>query len=224
MKKLLFVLSLAFCFAFFSVAYADGLTEADFMGAWADVYDTSDGGATMEFFYLREDHTLFYVNRRFEGNTEGFGRVYIGSWSVNGDAIHIVYGVNIETDVYMTENYLLIPAGGDQYYTYGKVPLWADKDKKEDRDLGIAIPQGEYQIGTDIPAGKYTIDAGDADRITVYIYPTEKTYPYDYYYIGTREKEISMVANLQEGGHIKIDGATVYLSPFKGFDFSIFGF
>lgn len=224
MKRLFVVLTLVCSIILSSAAFSEGLTEADFMGAWVEVHDNNDGGATMEFFYLREDHTLFYVNRRFDADAEGFGRVYVGSWSVNGTAIHIKFGNNVEADVYQSDGFLLIPAGGDQYFTYGKVPLWADKDKKTEQNLGVAIPQGEYQIGSDIPAGKYTIDSGNAASVTVYIYPTEKNYPYDYYYIGTREKETSMVANLQEGGHIKIDGASVYFSPFKGFDFSNFGF
>ena len=38
----------------------------------------------------------------------------------------------------------------------------------------------------------------------------------------TEENEQTMIVNLEEGGRLRIERATVYLRPFKGFDFDIF--
>ena len=213
MKKLFCILAL------FSVlmgaAWAEGLTESDFMGAWVNVYDTKDDGASAEIIYLRDDHKVFYMNRRFSTDGPGLGREYVGSWSVNGDCIHIKYGDNTESDVYMSGGFLLIPLGGDQYITYGKVPAWGEAEAPQ--ASGVAVPQGEYVIGEDIPAGRYTVDAGDAKRVTVWVYrPNGMS---DYYYIGSKENEQTMTANLQDGGKLRIEGASVYLSTFAGLGF-----
>lgn len=231
MKKI-FALILVLCLFAGVPAFADGLTEADFMGTWVNIYDNNSGGAVMEFFHIREDHRVFYLNRRFEKDDPGFGRQYVGSWDVRGNVIHLKYGDNTETDVYMSDGFLMVPLGGDQYVPFGRVPVWGkdagatpaaapDPTPEPTQAVqGVAIPQGEYSIGIDIPAGKYVIDAGPAKRVTVWTYDAEQWV--DCYYIGSEENEQTMIVNLEEGGRLRIERATVYLRPFKGFDFEIF--
>lgn len=215
MKKLLCVLAVVALLM--GSAWAEGLTESDFMGMWVDVYDTDGGGAVAEMIYLRDDHKVFYMNHSFKADDTGFGREYVGSWSVNGNCIHIKYGETVESDIYMSnDGFLLIPLGGDKYITYGKVPVWGEKPDAPQLS-GVAVPQGEYNVGEDIPAGKYTVDAGDAKRVTVWVYAPNGFA--DYYYIGTKENEQTMTVNLKEGGKLKIDGATVYMSTFAGLGF-----
>ena len=215
MKKVITIVMIAMTLLLTVPAYADGLIVDDFMGMWVNYYDTNSNGATIEAIYLRDDHTVFYMNRRFNASDAGFGREFVGSWEVNGDCIHIKYGDSAESDLYMSDGFLLIPLGGDQYITYGKVPVWGKVDAPQ--ASGVAVPQGEYVIGEDIPAGRYTVDAGDAKRVTVWVYrPNGMS---DYYYIGSKENEQTMTANLQDGGKLRIEGATVYLSALAGLGF-----
>lgn len=214
MKKA--VITIVFMLSIFCIASAaaDGLTEADFMGTWARVYDSSDGGAVSEVFYLRDDHTVFYMNQRYDSENPGYGRQYVGSWLVHGNCIHIKYGDNAETDVYMSnDGFMLIPLGGDKYITYGKVPVWEENPKSNDENKGVAVYQGEYSVGEDIPEGRYIVDSGGAYYVTIRIYPA-KGMSY-YYHIGTSEDSNIAVLNLEYGATIRIEGATVYFSPYK---------
>lgn len=213
MKKLFCILAL------FSVllgaAWAEGLTESDFMGAWVNVYDTKDDGASAEIIYLRDDHKVFYMNRRFNADGPGFGREYVGSWSVNGDCIHIKYGDNTESDVYMSGGFLLIPLSGDNYIPYVKAPVWGEEKKDEAATNGITVPMGEYIIGDEIPEGKYTVFCGMTELAVVWVYAPKASMG-KYYSIGTGLSEQKANVTLTDGGRFEVEHGKVYLLPYEG--------
>lgn len=198
-----------------SVMPANAFDESIFYGAWARSHEKDDGGLTMEYFYLASDHTVYYVNRSFDAESEGFGRAFVGSWTTTNDGIHIIYGNNAETDAYITKNGFLTIPGVGGYIPYGDIPEYGEEKEQEKPDGAISVYQGEYDVGVDLPAGKYTVDSGDAGRVTVWVYDANGRS--NYYYIGTKENEKYMVAKLEEGGKLRIDGASVTLSPFTGF-------
>lgn len=203
-------------FLMLSVMPANAFDESIFYGAWARSYEKEDGGLTMEYFYLAADHSVYYVNRSFDAESEGFGRAFAGSWDTIDDGIHIVYGNSAETDAYISKDgYLLIPYG-EKYIPFGKVPVYGEEKEEKKLEGSITIYQGEYDVSADILAGKYVIDAGEAAKITVWVYDAKGWS--NYYYIGTKQNEQYMVVKLEDGGKLRIDGASVTLSPFAGFN------
>lgn len=214
MKK---VITIILCFALLcSMLPARAFDESIFYGAWARSYEKDNGGLTMEFFYLTADHKVFYVNRSFDAESEGSGRAFVGSWDTIDDGIHIIYGSSAETDAYITKNgFLAIPLG-EKYIPYGKIPVYGEEKEQEKPEGAITIFQGEYDVPADIPAGKYVVDAGDASRITIWVYDAKGWS--NYYYIGANQNEQYMVVKLEDGGKLRIDGASVTLSPFAGFN------
>lgn len=212
-KVITFVLLLALLGA---AIPAQAFDESIFYGAWARADKNTENGVTVELFYLSPEHTTYYMNRRFWPDAEGFGRAAVKSWTVIDNGIHIIFGDNAETDAFMSKDgYLLIPLG-EKYIPYGKLPVYGEEKEQKKLENSVTIYQGEYDVSADIPAGKYVVDAGEAARITVWVYDAKGWS--NYYYIGTKQNEQYMVVKLEDGGKLRIDGASVTLSPFAGFN------
>ena len=195
---------------------ASAFDESIFYGTWVMANEKDDGGLLADFFYLAPDHTVYYMNRVFEADAEGFGRAAVKSWAVTDDGIHIIFGDNSETDAYMSQNgFLLIPGPGG-YIPFGKVPVYGEEKTQEKLEGTITVYQGEYEVSADIPSGKYVVDAGEAAKITVWVYDANGWS--NYYYIGAKQNEQYMVVKLEDGGKLRIEGASVTLSPFAGFN------
>ena len=106
--------------------------------------------------------------------------------------------------------------------------LWNSEKWQE-----VAVPAGVYEIGKDIPVGRWTIHPADGQTAEVYYgvglehggtsikdtYDAEQiTSPSDSY---SEYNDIESVTwTLEEGAYIKIESSSVVFTPFSGFDFS----
>lgn len=215
MKKPIAFLCIALIICCVMPCFAADITEKDIIGAWTTTFRSVFDEPVIANYYFLDDSQAFHAFSRVKNDGTTVNECTIGTWELHGDYIYFVFGDGMNDTKYLQfiDGFIKEKSGGDDFNMYGKAPTW---EEAHDQSNSAIIPQGEYTISADIPAGRYTIDAGTARRITVWIYPPEGFS--DYYYIGTEENEKSVVVNLQEGGRLKIDGASVYLKKFSGLD------
>ena len=76
----------------------------------------------------------------------------------------------------------------------------------------VEVPTGTWTVGTDIPAGTYSIRGLDAKRYgTVYIYPKNEEHFDNFYSIGDGNVIGKVV--LQEGDRVQNTGAVIFAPP-----------
>ena len=218
MKKIVSLLVALVSLLFVCSAYAAESTVDDYMGIWVNLYDTKDGGASGEVIYIREDHKVFYVNQSFTDQEAGFGRQYVGSWDVRGNCIHIIYGTSAESDVYMSnDGFLLIPLGGDKYIAYGKAPVWGEaKQAQDDSSDAVIVPVGEYLIGQDIPAGRYTIEVDPNTSVATFeVKQNEESSSGKTYWLGSVYGGTTANVTLKEGNVLIVPSKEMKIMPAK---------
>lgn len=197
-----------------SCVSAFAFDESIFYGGWALAGEKDDGSAFMEFFYLAPDHKVFYMNRSFTADEEGFGRQAVGSWSVIENGIHVKYGNTAETDAFMSKDgFFLIPGPGG-YIPYGKVPVYGET--KENADA-LNVPPGEYYVGEDFPAGRYTIEVSpDNYAVLIKIYENEDDEYGSSYAIGEAYGSYTLNVKLKDGNIVESKSTPFVLTPFAG--------
>ena len=193
---------------------ASAFDESIFYGGWVVAGEKDDGGVFMEIFYLTPDHKVFYMNRSFTADEEGFGRQAVGSWSVIENGIHVKYGNTAETDASMSKDgFFLIPGPGG-YIPYGKVPVYGET--KENAD-SIQAPTGEYYVGEDFPAGRYTVEVSpDNYSVHIIVYENEEDKYGTSYFLGESHGSYTMNIRLKDGNIIESKSAPFVLTPFSG--------
>lgn len=82
--------------------------------------------------------------------------------------------------------------------------LWASDGWTE-----ATVPQGVYNVGEDIPAGRWTIKANAS--LWVFIYNGESEYCDSMYWLDSSDPQVNLV--LKEGQRIEING-TVTFTPY----------
>lgn len=213
-KTMILLLALLLCLPVSGLA----VDESQFVGTWIqETYDEETGRYSYELLRLTADHQAYYSVQSFEPGKEGFSRQSAKTWSIKGNGIHIVLGNNSDTDaVILSDGRLGFKLTGDSYSPFVRI-----NDKKEEtaRTLemlktGVTIPQGEYYIDEDIPAGRYVADAGSARLITLWIYDAKGWS--NYYYIGSSKNEQIMIMNLEKGGKLRVDDASVIIREYTG--------
>lgn len=86
---------------------------------------------------------------------------------------------------------------------------------------GVEVPQGAYAIGTDIPAGKYTIECADV-FVMICFFDTEDG---AFSYSGSPTKtcklwsDDSMSVDFVDGTFIRVDNGSVLFKPYTGLGF-----
>ena len=76
----------------------------------------------------------------------------------------------------------------------------------------VEVPTGTWTVGTDIPAGTYSIRGlSESFFGTVYIYPKDSEYFDDYYSIG--EGNVIGKVVLQDGDRVQNTGAVIFAPP-----------
>ena len=199
MKKLL-ALILAVALAMPALALADA---ADYVGTWICV----TGIPSYEIFILTEDGRALYGNASF-GTENPFTRAFAGTWEETGRGIHIVYGNTAEGDFYLNASGDLVSDLGITYTCIGNGASAAVPEG------AIVLPQGVYQVGPDVPPGRYKISVDpEITYATVEIYRDEKDTYGKTYFLGTVYKSSEMNITLKEGMSIEMASCAVTLTP-----------
>lgn len=216
MKKIvLFAMVLLLCFP----AVSQAVDESQYIGTWMlEAYDEETGRYSIDILRLTADHQAYYLVQSFHPGEVGFSRLSAKTWSVKGNGIHIILGENANTDAFILDDGRLgfkLVAGG--YTPYTKISDGAKTEEAQTLDMlktGVKIPQGEYFIGSDIPAGRYIAYAGNARKITLWVYDARGWS--NYYYLGSYNNEPTMVLTLEEGGKLRVVDASVTIKEFSG--------
>ena len=161
MKKLIFLAIVLLSL----VGTAFAAERSDYFGTWVLSDTTSNGDVVCEVFVLTPGGNVYYLNEYFNPSEPSFGRQYVNIWRQTEDGIHIIYGDSAETYGHLENGFLII--GG---VPYGKVPTWSEPsascfdDKISETSLTIILPPGEYNVGQDLPAGIYNVQATTPDK------------------------------------------------------------
>lgn len=198
--------------------FASAESRLDYAGAWSTVTLNTNGGATIEFFYLAPSGQVFYMNERFTADGPSFGRQYLGFWTITGSGIHIVYGETAETDAFIAGGFLMIEGPGG-YIPLGRAPEYSE-NTQETPDVSsmistlkytVILPAGEYIVGRNLPAGTYSVRGiSENDHISFIVWgPGGDGLIYSYS-IGNTETLAEAV--LEEGYQVNIWRGTAILT------------
>ena len=88
----------------------------------------------------------------------------------------------------------------------------------------VTVPVGTYTVGTDIPAGDYTVTYEGRIQSCVYVYPnihSVGSYNYPFYILNSVVMDSSSIGKLTltDGQVIKIEYGSVVFRPYTGLDF-----
>lgn len=216
MKKIaLLVMILLLCLP----AVSRAADEKQYIGTWIqEKYDEETGRYSVELLHLTADHQAYYTVQVFCPGEVGIGRQAAKTWWVTGNGIHIVLGENAETDaIILDDGRLGFKLAGSAVSPFTRVPSETGSHtlpSLSDLKTGVTIPQGEYFVGTDIPAGRYIAEAGTSRKITLWIYDARGWS--NYYYLGTYNNESMMVMTLEDGGKLRVEDSSVIIREYTG--------
>ena len=123
MKKLLSVILLVVLL--FTTAFAIGTvpTVEELARDWISITQLDDGGFRMEFFSIKADGTLAYMNRTIYGDgSDSWGREFFGSWTLTSKGAHLVYGNNADAYVTMQKGWMILEIAPGAYVIYSPIP------------------------------------------------------------------------------------------------------
>lgn len=81
------------------------LAEVNPVGCWVKYEILKTGAPAMVMLYLADDHTCYYMAQSFHKDSEGLGRVHVGTWEYKPDGIvYAKTGENTETQLKIADN------------------------------------------------------------------------------------------------------------------------
>ena len=194
--------------------------EAQYVGTWIqESADEESGRYTIEVIRLMENHQMYFLAQTFEPDKVGTSNQKVETWSLARGGINVNFPASgITFAKILSDGRLGLKLVGDAYSPFTKVTSSEEKEPEkptlDDLKTGVKIPQGEYFIGVDIPAGRYVADAGDAKKVTLWIYDAKGFS--NYFYIGTYNNEKTLIMNLEAGGKLRVEDSSVIIREFSG--------
>ena len=166
MKKLIACLLLV-CLAM-PLCFAEKIDESQYVGTWVYINETVNHGLVMEIIYLNEDHRVFYVYQTFDEEKSTYTQRKTGRWSLwtSGDGIHVEIGDGFLSLTGVSRAYSILSlrhqSGADykQFVALGSDMLKRtanNSQETEQKQTGVYVPGGYWEVGVDIPAGTYSV-------------------------------------------------------------------
>lgn len=93
MKKLITII-LILAMLLPAAALAD---ESDVIGCWVHYSLLTNGAPGVEFLYLSEDHTSYYLIQTYKPTEAWNGRTHVGTWEMNEDGTVTAQAGNVAT-------------------------------------------------------------------------------------------------------------------------------
>lgn len=226
--------------------YAEETNDSLYIGTWVYQEETANGGFAIEALHLSVDHKVFYLRQIYDSSSRAYSWGTVGAWESTEKGVQVCTGEGYP-DYFIAEQpgaelpiLVLRYPSGVEYKSFialssdmlsrmadkvlASSPNEAPEEKPEvepEEEPGVFVPAGFWEVGTDIPAGVYSIrkpDGASSQNFVIYEKYNEETGRYTRTIVNTilnKTNPIIGKVELREGNVVNVDEGVYFDEPVK---------